>query len=218
AVGRAVRPATTRGRSTTVPRRVSPAPAIALRLGTLENTSATVRRAANASTSGTRRKARSCEAVGSPANSSRSAARLDALNRASADSVRRAPAAAESTTAPTTPTNNVSTPMLRQRRRSSQRATNVTPPTTLTPRPPAPFDRCVESTGRVPRDPCRELRADAERYDGHVRDQQAARVVDRFEDRRDVERCHGPQLDYLDRDAVTGEFLGGGDRLVDHPR
>ena len=42
--------------------------------------------------------------------------------------------------------------------------------------------------------------------------------VDRFEDRRHVERGDGAEVDDLDGDAVAGQRLGGGDRLVDHPR
>ena len=34
---------------------------------------------------------------------------------------------------------------------------------------------------------------------------------------RHVERSHRSQVDHLDRDALAGQALGGGDRLVDHP-
>ena len=110
--GSASRPATTRAPSTSVPNFVSVAAATSARFGArgmmIPNTS----RAANHATPRTRANARSCVGVGGtepPTRICTSAERLDALNRANAVSLRRAPAAADSTTAPTTPTTNAST-------------------------------------------------------------------------------------------------------------
>ncbi len=77
--------------------------------------------AAKAETFGTRPNARICFAVGrpKPVITCTVAARLEAMNRANAESVRRAPATVARTTAPTTPTSNVSTTTLCQRRRIS---------------------------------------------------------------------------------------------------
>ena len=139
--GSAARPATIRGRSTTLPSFVSSG-ATRIKFGAKETGRPIPRPTAKAETSGTRPKARSCADVGSPPrNSCTDAARLDLLNRASAASLRRAPAAVASTTAPTTPTSNVSTTTLRQRRRISHRATTPTAPTSRAPqqRRPSPL-------------------------------------------------------------------------------
>ena len=90
AVERASRPAITRGRSTTVPKRVSMAWAIACSPGAFGNRSAPPRRGANETTFLTCPNSRSCPGVAFPTNSSSAAARLDALNRERADDVRRA--------------------------------------------------------------------------------------------------------------------------------
>lgn len=62
------------------------------------------------------------------------------------------------------------------------------------------------------------LRADAERDDRLVRDQEPPCPGDGVEDRGDVERRDGPQVDHLDRAAVLRQALGRGEGLVDHPR
>ncbi len=79
-----------------------------------------------------------------------------------------------------------------------------------------PFDRRVEVPEGLARHGRRDLGADAEWNDRFVSDEEPARLVHRVEDRRHVERCHRPQVDHLDRDAVVGHLLCCGDRLVDH--
>ena len=80
-----------------------------------------------------------------------------------------------------------------------------------------PLDRRVEVPEPLAGDRGRDLGADAEGDDRLVGDQESARLVHRVEDRHHVERSHGPQVDHLDGDALAGQALGGGDRLVDHP-
>ena len=104
------------------------------------------RSGATAATPLTRPNACSCDGVASPTVNSSCAARLDALNRASADSERRAPATVDSTTAPTTPTNNVRTTTRRHRRRISNPASIRTAPT-------ATIGRLMEPRHKVARLP-----------------------------------------------------------------
>ena len=68
-----------------------------------------------------------------------------------------------------------------------------------------PLDRRVEVPEAVAGDGGRDLGADAERHDRFVRDEQPARLRDRLEDRRHVERCDGAQVDHLDGDAFARE-------------
>ncbi len=63
-----------------------------------------------------------------------------------------------------------------------------------------------------------DLGPDAEWDDRFVGDQEAAGLVHRVEDRSQVERCDRPEVDHLDGDAFTLQGLGGGERLVGHPR
>ena len=83
---------------------------------------------------------------------------------------------------------------------------------------PIALDRRVEVPEALAGDGGRDLRADAERDHGLVGDEEAARLLDRVEDRRHVEGRDRAEIDHLDRDAVAGDGLGRRDRFVHHPR
>ncbi len=160
ALGSAARPATTRARSTTVPKRSSRASATAEICGAWVTSNASPSNGPTASTPFTFSKAWSCDPVASPTVNSRSDVRLATLNRASADCERRAPAAVDSTTAPTAPTNSVRTTTRRHRRPISNRANIRTALTSLAPRgrhahptTPGPYADHLDGHGSSTRPP-----------------------------------------------------------------
>ena len=63
---------------------------------------------------------------------------------------------------------------------------------------PDPLDGRVEIPQPLARHGGRDLRADAERDDGLVGDEEPARLVHRLEDRDHVELCHRSEVDHLD--------------------
>ena len=100
---------------------------------------------------GARRSSRRTSAcIEQPVRNDTSAERLKAVNLASAESLRRAPAAAASTIAPRAPTRSASTTALRQRRRSSLHANSRTARTSGAQHPEDLDPHCSHSTPNTP--------------------------------------------------------------------